>query len=332
MRGVNFGFNAPNGYFSSPEAKTEVDRMAELNAGVVCVIPTVYSDAFGCTRQYRDFAGTPDDAELRGIIDYIHGKGMQVMLRPMLEMHDGNFRMSVWFPEDGERIPGRFSTCWADWFAGMRARTVHYCRIATETGCEFYGLDSELCRTVDQHDHWKRVIAEARKHYAGPIDSCHTQLLNFSQQLDNPCHWWRDLDSLSCSAYFQVADGPGASVGQMIERLQPHVELYREAARKLGKPLYFGECGCTSTAGAAVAPSGHNMPGGYDGQVQKNYLEAIIKAFEPEPWWHGLLLWKWDEQTPRPYHNDDPNGNKGFTVWGKPAAALLKDWFSKGKN
>lgn len=77
-------------------------------------------------------------------------------------------------------------------------------------------------------------------------------------------------------------------------------------------------------------PSGWNAEGGYDGDEQANYLEAVFRTFWDEPWWAGLYWWKWDEQNDRPQFKNDPRGDKGFTVWGKPAAETMKRWYGRG--
>ncbi len=56
--GVNFGFYARNGYYSSPEARLEVERMAETGVDWVCLIAMVFQDTVASTRQYRDFRMT----------------------------------------------------------------------------------------------------------------------------------------------------------------------------------------------------------------------------------------------------------------------------------
>ena len=71
-------------------------------------------------------------------------------------------------------------------------------------------------------------------------------------------------------------------------------------------------------------PSGWAPGGRYDGQEQANYLEALLTAFRDEPWWYGLYWWKWDEQNYRPEMHDDPAGDKGFTVSGKPAQQVMR--------
>jgi hypothetical protein len=62
---------------------------------------------------------------------------------------------------------------------------------------------------------------------------------------------------------------------------------------------------------------------------QANYLEAVLQTFWPEPWWMGLYWWKWDENINRPEWKTDPAGDKGFTVHGKPAADVMKNWFAR---
>ncbi len=301
--------------------------MAQLGFNWVCVIATVLQDNFSSTRQYRDFRMTPADDELRDIIDVFHKKGMRVQLRPMLECWDGSQRYDVTFPNEGVVIPGKQKDHWSRWFESMTERTLHYASLAQRAGCEAYGLDSELDRTADKHDHWKRVVAAARSVYNGHITTGHTRTIDYRKELKEcPDHWFYELDSLGTSFYTPLADGPGATDAQMAERIQTEVVYYRETAALYGKPFYFDECGCCSTAGAIAKPWGWDNPGGYDGEEQARYLETVLKAFWDEPWWGGLLWWKWEEQNERPWLRDDPRGEKGFSVWCKPAAGVFKRW------
>ena len=144
MLSVTFGFWARCGYYASPAAFDEVDRIAAANVNWVTLVVTVMQEGFAATRQFRDFTNTPNDLELAAIIDYIHKKGMKVQLRPMLECFDGKGRLGVMFPADSERIPGLICDYASRWFASMKARSVYYARIAAMTGCEMFCLDSEL--------------------------------------------------------------------------------------------------------------------------------------------------------------------------------------------
>ena len=69
----------------------------------------------------------------------------------------------------------------------------------------------------------------------------------------------------------------------------------------------------------------------YNGRQQADYLAAVIRMFEKQPWFGGLFWWKWDEQDEgRKFLTDDPSGDKGFTIWGKPAADVMKKWCERG--
>ncbi|EIP99672.1 hypothetical protein OpiT1DRAFT_04199 [Opitutaceae bacterium TAV1] len=333
--GVTFGFNARNGYFSTGAARREIENMASLGVRWCVLTPTVFQDTASSEVQYRHFDYTPDDGELRRIIDLLHEHGICVHLRPMLETLDGHGRNQIWFPRDRERIPGRPSRHRAAWFDGFASRTLHYARIAQECGCEWYGLDSELDRMVEENDHWKRVIAAARSVYDGPVDSCHTPMTDVLAELrSRPDHWFYDLDGLSVSFYRSAATGPGATVEQMVQKLSEWLPYYRDIAvafdrEGAGKPFWFGETGCTSSTGGAISPSGWSGKGGYAPDEQTNFLEALCRVFSGESWWRGFYWWKWDEQLDRAGYKDDPAGDKGFTLWQKPAAGVYRQWREK---
>lgn len=328
-RGMTFGFYARNGYYGSPAAREQVDKMAALNIKWVCLVSTVLQDTYASTRQYRDFKMTPADDELRDIIDYIHAKGMKVQLRPMLECWDGTQRIHINWPADGEIMPGKPMTYAKRWFESMTERTLHYARLATRSGCEAYGLDSEIDHIVHQNAHWKEVVAAARSVFAGHLTSSHTATANFLKQLERPDHWWRDLDSLGNSFYTPVSDKAGATLAEMREKLKGPLEHHRAIAAAYGKPYYFGECGCCATVGATKLPYFWGNPGGYDGEEQARFMNAVLDTFWNEPWWMGMYWWKWDEQNDRPQFRDDPRGDKGFTIDGKPAAEMMKKWYSR---
>ncbi len=328
QRGMTFGFYARRGVYSSEWARREILKMRRLGVDCVGLIVTVFRENDYSTREFLDFAESPGELETARLIDFIHAEGMKVMLRPMLESHDGNGRLQVNFAPDRERIPGKVSAAWSRWFDSFRARTRVMATLAAETGCEFYGLDSELDCTVSHRHEWKEVIKVARECFPGPITSCHTHnKFDFETELADPAHWFRDLDFLQTSFYRQGADAPGWTADQMVEKLIPERDRYRRIATLLGKPVMFGECGCTSSTGGAVSPSGWRGNGGYAPEEQANYLEAVCRLFWPEPWFRGLYWWKWDEENPRRQFSDDPAGDKGFILDGKPAADTLKHWY-----
>ena len=331
--GVTFGFYCGAGYFKSPEAVLEADRIADASIRWVVITPIVVQEHFHSTVQFRDFELTPSDRELEFIIDYFHKKGVCVQLRPMLETLDGLGRLAVWFPNDSDsRIPGRASRYYSQWFDSMTKRAVYYARLAEEFGCELYCLDSELDRFVGQNNHWKRVVAAVREVYSGLVTSCHTShtgIVDFDAALANPNHWFYDLDLLSISCYHKAATRPGATLDEMLTAFESERERFRRYAAMYKKPILFGECGCSAQRGSAMNPSGWASGAPYDGDEQANYLSAVLQTFPGEPWWRGLFWWKWDEHNDRPAFRNDPRGDGGFTLWGKPALREFSEWSGK---
>ncbi|MDD4688221.1 MAG: hypothetical protein PHE51_00545 [Eubacteriales bacterium] len=331
--GVTFGFRAKNGWFSSDEAKQEAKAIAESGADWVVLVVTVFQEYFYSTTQFKDFEGTPNDIEVAEMIDYLHSLGLKVQLRPMLETLDGGGRLNIWFPWDdpnGYRIPyAKSRTHWQDWFESMTKRAVNYARIAEATGCEMYCLDSELDRTIEQNDGWKQVIKAVREVYSGCLTSCHTThtgIIDFENVLANKNHWFYDLDMLSLSCYHPATDKPNETKENMLENYKSQLERFRTLYSIYQKPIFFGECGCTSSVGGAISPSGFDVNSEYSGEEQVNYLSTVIETFEKEDWWHGLYWWKWEEQVPRAV------GNRGFTLKDKPAIDVYKHWGKQNRK
>ncbi|MBQ3014067.1 MAG: hypothetical protein IJD75_02860 [Clostridia bacterium] len=332
--GVTFGFYAKNGYFSSAKAREEIDEIARTGANWIVLVVTVMQESVHDVRQFRDFVQTPNDIEIKEIIDYIHGKGIHVQLRPMLECFDGLDRLSIHFYRDSERMPGLVYDRCSRWFEGMKARSVYYARIAEMTGCEMFCFDSELDRIIKFNEQWKDVIRAVREVYSGSLTSCHTihtGVIDFEAVLSDKDHWFYELDSLSISDYIKIkagADG-GLSPEEISEHMKEHRDLLRRIAETYGKPVFFGEIGCSTTLGAVRSPSSWTMNTPYDETDQANYLEAVMLTFADEPWWHGLYWWKWDEHVARPWMLDPSMGDRGFTVRGKKSQEVMRKWFLK---
>ena len=329
FKGVTFGYYARNGYLSSPAARDEVDKIAELHIPWICLVVTVMEETFCSTRQFRDFYMTPGDDELLDIIGYIRNKGIRVMLRPMLECWDGTHRGQIHLPE-GTIFPDRPFRYRSQWFANYEHLTRHYCRIAARTGCEGYCLDSELNQIATASRDWLKIVDVVRQTYKGHLTSSFINVEQFQPQMESdPDFWFYALDSIGSSHYYPASANGGGTVEEMVAYLQPVVRKISGFAKSYGKPYYFGETGCGSMINASRQPScwldDPEHPG-YDGQEQANYIEAVIRSYAPQPWWHGFFLWKWDEHNRREQFHNDPAGDKGFTVYGKPAAQVLKRW------
>ena len=330
FKGVTFGYYAKNGYYASEKARQEVDRIAELGVPWVCLIATIMQDAFYSTRMYRDFQNTPSDDELIEIIRYIHSKGIKVMLRPMIECWDGTQRCFLTLPQ-GEIHKGLPYHYGEDWFRNYEFVVRHYLRIANQTGCESFGFDSELNKLVPFNEFWVPLVEKARKLYKGHLTTSMINTEQFIAFLDNKDFWFYHLDSVGTSFYYPATEDGSGTVEEMIEHLRPHAEEMKRFAEKLGTCFYLGETGCCSVENATRNPGFWKNGVKFDGAQQADYLSAIIRLFEEHPWWGGLFWWKWDQQVVKvkPDYLDDPTRSIGFTIYGKPAAEVMREWCKK---
>lgn len=140
--------------------------------------------------------------------------------------------------------------------------------------------------------------------------------------------WFSLLDLLGVS-FYTGTPRPNPTPDEIAADLRPNVDALAEVARETGIPLFFAECGARSVEKGTEQPWMYSNSGAYDGMAQANYLEGVVKAFTPRPWWHGLMWWKWDEQQKRP-HYAQPGGDTGFTIHGKPAAEVMRRWCAEG--
>lgn len=339
--GVTFGFHAKNGYFSSQQARDEVEAMAKAGATWVTVVPTVWQDSCHSTFQYRDFIYTPNDIELLDIIDFIHSKGMKVQLRPMLECKDGYGRLGVIFPKrGGYRIPGRHSNARELWFESMKERSVHYARVAERAKCEVFCLDSELDTMTEENDLWLKVVNAVRKVYSGPVTSCHTLhtgKIDFVKDLSNPKHWFHSLDFLSISYYCPAREkgdiNKDLSVEDMMVRLKGAHAKMKAIAKAAGKPILFGECGCSSNVNSAFSPSDMSPFKKFDEEEQARYMEALFRVFAHEKWIMGFHWWKWEQHVPpKPGATVETTRASDFTFKGKKSEEVFRKWATTVKR
>lgn len=322
-RGMSYGYLARRGAFATDEALRQPEEMAALGIRWVALQVTVMQDAFASTRLYQDFLFTPSDTEVETLIGRFHACGIRVMLKPMVECHDSSWRGRIAFPDGDQQIQGRVGDYWARWFESFTQALTHYGRMAQRTGCEMLCLGCEMTGTIGQEARWRQTVGAVRAVYGGAL----TYDANNHDECGTP--WFDALDVVSFSFYPTLDVPAGATADQMTAALAPVRDTLRQKAAKLGKPLAFGECGCRSIVGGARVPWEYRNQAPYDGAEQANFLEAVLRTFWNEPWWQGFYWWKWDEQQDRPHYRADPAGDGGFTLRGKPAADVMRAWFTR---
>jgi hypothetical protein len=302
--------------FTSDSFKQSVRNAQSSGADyIVLIIPYVQSDA-----QSSDIAprwDAPTDTTLRSAIDYIHGLGLKVVLKPHLELANGSWRAL---------IDARDRNSWYANYSSMLNRLGDTGRQKNVemivAGTELVSMASPYMNP-DNTQRWQTMITSLRGHYPGLVTySANWGSGNVWTNEFEQIAFWGSLDYIGISAYFELSPGNGsvdAIMGAWKSVDQNQIDPLRQ---RYNKPVIFTEVGYRSVDGGHAQPWNHDMGGNYNADEQKNAYEAMFRYWNDRSYFAGIFLWDW---------NSDPNyggvGNTDYTPRGKPAENLMKTWF-----
>lgn len=357
LKGHSWGWVGNRGDFASPEAADSMKKLAATGANSVCI-------AFAAN---MDTAETPTftwgdnqdrmvtDAEIRRAIALARENNLKVILKPVVNPSDGVWRAWIKFYRPvtaEERAAGTTSVVdpwgsepvtrdgqtvdlakWDQWWKFFHDFLVHYAKIAAEEKVEMFCLGCEMNSTEEFEDRWRATIADIRGEYPGVL----TYDVNHGRESEVP--WWDAVDVISVSAYYQVPPPAGQTIEQAVKQTTPKAEILAQFVQnkqqladlsaKYKKPILFIETGVTNVRGCARYPWSHpdaQLGDPIDNQEQVNYYEAMCEAFWDEPWFMGFAWWDWPA---RLYPAEAAATHRGFCVYGKPAEAVVKEWYAK---
>ncbi|OQA80991.1 MAG: hypothetical protein BWY31_03851 [Lentisphaerae bacterium ADurb.Bin242] len=335
--GVNLGFMAKRGYYSKAEVLKQPELMSRTGVNWCILNANLCQETFYSRKVFLDFRFSSGEIELAEITKTLHAHGIRVILKPCLTLLDGAWMGRVDFPSSAQ-IEGVHTRYWEEWFGSFTESARYFADFAEKNAIEGLIIGAEYYGTEGRSDEWRNVIQTVRSAYSGPISYEFTCASRKAYPLD----WFEDLDFLSYS-YYPPACGnskdrdafknaPDVTLEEMIAYLQPRKARILSICERFGnKPVAFTELGVRSAHGCIANPCDFQAETYYDGKEQANYMEAIFRTFKDIPQWLGLYWWKWDETQNRPHYHTDPAGDKGFTIQGKPAEAVLKKWFAARK-
>ena len=318
IKGFTYGYNGRRGMYRTPEAALSMERMAALGGDWAALAFSVVQDSFHSTQIRPDYRFTVTDRDVASAVEQLHGLGLRVCMKPMVNCADGVWRAHIHFPERewGDK------DYWKEWFSSYTAFLCHYAEIARDTGCEMFCVGCEMLGTEKKEAYWREAIAAVRRIYAGPL------VYNTNHGKEAGVPWWDAVDYIGTSAYFRVADRPGESLDHMQQAWDRQKAALAELSRLHGgKQILFMEIGCRSARGCAMMPydfSHREFP--YDEEEQANFYESCLRSMWNEPWFAGFFWWDWPTiLTQRPE-------DTGFSIAGKKAETILRAWYQKSRN
>jgi predicted enzyme related to lactoylglutathione lyase len=260
--------------------------------------------------------------DIRTGIRHARKNGMKVVLKPHVDIYKGGWRAAIKPDSAGK------------WFESYTAMILKYAKLAQEENVEMVCIGVELLTATQAkyQPQWREMIGKIRSVYSGKL----TYAANWSgmpiwgipQDEYKQVKFWDLLDYIGIDAYYPMASvfNSTPSFTSAVKRMKGYAEQARQVGEFYNKKVILMELGIQSVKGALTQPFEH-APGAKAGaipdyEIQEFYYRVMIEAFGTRPWCAGMFWWNWDS-----YKN--PTQATNYTVKDKPAAKVLKEWYSK---
>jgi len=312
FRGMSYshegwGRNQGGGY-SSWESSRQLARLRNMGVNAISVIPFGFvSDTTDRTISYLSADET--DEELIWALRYAHVLGMQVMLKPQLWVGRGIFTGQIHF-EDEKLL--------AEWMKSYRQYILHYARLAEMEGFDLLCIGNELSGLIEHEKNWRKLIAEVRRVFRGPI----TYAANWGKEFES-VQFWDALDYIGLNNYYPLTQLPNPSKADIRSGAEALAAEIEAVALRFQKPLIFTEAGYSSyRPGLGLGWEESHVPAGLE-ETAMGY-DAIFRAFAHRPWFRGMFWWKWPSNERRGYSWDP-----WLAPTRKPVSDVLEHWYRR---
>ncbi|MHB0866036.1 MAG: glycoside hydrolase family 113 [Thermoleophilia bacterium] len=316
------GYNYPSwktDEYASDASRASLTDMRATGANYVAITPTQYMRRLDSVTFGPDPSGrTATDAAVGRAIDDAHARGMKVMLKPHIDVIEGDIWRGDIQPADT-----------AAWFAAYQQLMTHYAQLSADHGVELLVVGTELVSMSDSRysAEWYGIIAGIKNVYHGP--------LTYSASLNEygNIRFWDQLDYMGLNFYFPLSEMAEPDTAELIKGWTLYSGRYGQAnwmARveawqsSWNKPVIFTEIGYRSTKHVGVTPWDYWTPDTYDGDNQARAYEAAFEVLQSKPWLVGVFWWNWAVGD-----SNGGAGETGYTIHGKPVESVLTSWFSR---
>ncbi len=285
-------------------ARRSVEEMAALGADAMAIMVGWVTPDIHATAMFARGDITPSDAVLTHAIRAARARGLRVFLMPYLyvdRLEHGQWRGTLDPPD------------WEAWFSEYTRFILRYARLAQREGVDLFSVGSELCSAESRRTEWIRLIDRVREVYSGRL----TYSANWDHR-EGPS-FWDALDTVGINAYFGLDAPPGADVDALVAAWEPVMQEISEWRARLGRRVLVTEVGYPSRAGAAADPWNHGAGGEPLMEEQYRCYRAFQRVWGGQPWLEGVYFYYW--------WGDGGPGDNHYTPRGKPAEAVIRDWF-----
>lgn len=298
---------ARSGGYGSERAVAAVQEVAGMGVDSVAVMPLGFMTAPD-SLSVRMLAGEGDES-IEHITWAAHQAGLRVMLKPQIWMRGGRQPGEIRFAGEDE-----FQT----WWRAYRQWILHYARLAQRDGADLLCVGTDLQQISPRQGEWRRLIAEIRRVYHGPL----TYAAHWGREFEEVA-FWDALDYMGLNDYTPLSDDDGSTTPDVLRVRATQAAAQVEAVQKRwNKPVLLTEVGYPSQSSGARLPWREDASTQADPALQARLYEALLEAFYRQPWFYGMYWWKW----PSSGFGGGPE-DTGLTPLNKPAAQVVRAWY-----
>jgi len=280
---------------------------------------------------------TASDDTVKTVIDAIHARGMQVLLKPMVDVRDGTWRGLIGSGKTGDNA---WLNSWFDGAGGYGDFINHWAGIAELKGVEVLSVGSELKTLAPLDSRWRSIVDGVEAAYSGSLTYGANHGGSSDEVTQANVTWWDRLDFIGLNAYYPltsdtIAGLPAATNSPTIAELRQGwdywasmIETWQQAVAP-DKPILFTELGYRSWDGTNRYPFSGTSKGAtnVDQQEQADCYQALFEELVyheidgREDWLEGLFWWNW-EVDPTWDNTNNPNW---YPIQDKLAEAVLAE-------
>jgi hypothetical protein len=301
INGVHFGAFVERNEWIKEETIRSLEVMIErLNPSHVILPVVAYQETIISTDIDYSSPRTVSEQEVIELIDFVHNKGLEVILKPMVNVLDGIWRAHIsFFDFDVPTEP-----TWADWFRSYTDFQLRFAQIAEEKNIDIFIIGCEMVQANKRDSEWRTLIDEVRKIYSGLVT------YNCDKYQEDKVKWWDACDIISSSGYYPHDDWEKQL--QRIEKVVKHFD----------KAFFFAETGCMNIKGARYAPNKWNKTESRSDDDQAIFYHSMFEACDKFKFVQGHGIWEWPTSLTLAK-------KVGFCPYKKKAGNIIKRYFLK---
>lgn len=294
------------------QVRASLEQLARTGANFVAITPGYLTDSETSTNVDRK-ERTPSDEILIYTIEQAHALGMQVMLKPHLDIKNGRWRVHI-KPTDRDTFFGNYASMILH-YASMSER---YKVELLSVGSELYGLSTD----TKNEPYWRKLIADVRSTYHGEVT--YNGIANGPYYDESTLPFWDALDYWGLSLYPSLGDDAHPTVASITEKWKQFDKEYIQPRKaKIGLPMLITEMGYRSVDGGCMEPGDYVAGSTADMQEQADLYTAFFEFWKDRSDLMGVHLWDW-----KPDVNAGGSQDTDYTVQNKPAAAIMEKYFT----